>query len=141
MEVMQQLIVEKRLEFEASPERVWEAITDPEQIRRWFPDRVEIDEFQPGHGSVFEWGNHGRYAFEVEEMHAPERLVWRWARDPDVGLGATPNTVVEWLLTRRDDRGTILHLRESGFGTEELRQGNDDGWDKELGELIEYLAA
>ena len=103
-------------------------------------DRVEIDAFEPGHRGVFQWNHHGRYAFEVEEVDAPELLVWRWAKDPDVALDDTASTVVEWRLSRRADGGTVLNLRESGFGTEELRQGNDDGWDKELGELADYLA-
>jgi hypothetical protein len=34
----------------------------------------------------------------------------------------------------------VFDLRESGFGTESLRAGNDEGWDKELGELVVFLA-
>jgi len=78
------LVVEKRLEFDAEIDKVWDAITTP--------------------------------------------------------LEDTPNTTVEWNLSVRPGGGTILVLRESGFGTEALRQGNDEGWDKELGELTDYLA-
>ena len=73
--------------------------------------------------------------------HLGARLAWRWARDPDVELDETPTTLVTWELTPRPDGGTTLELTETGFATEELRQGNDRGWDAELAELVELLAA
>jgi len=73
-------------------------------------------------------------------MQAPRRLVWRWAQDKETGLDDGPNTRVEWEVDARPGGGTVLKLRESGFGTEDYRQGNDKGWDKELGELGELLA-
>ena len=50
-------------------------------------------------------------------------------------------TRVEWELTEREDGGTTLYLRESGFLTDSSRQENDGGWDQELGELVELLAS
>lgn len=137
------LVVEKHLEFDAEIDRVWDAITTPSTIAKWFPDEVEIDEFAVGHRGTFTWNLTdcaGNYEFEIEEIIAGERVVWRWAQDANTPLEDTPNTTVEWNLSARPGGGTILELRESGFGTEALRQGNDDGWDKELGELVDYLA-
>ncbi|NKB88538.1 MAG: hypothetical protein GKS06_09985 [Acidobacteria bacterium] len=108
--------VEKRIEFDAPIERVWDAITDPAQIAKWFPDEVEID-----------------------EMAAPERLVWRWAKDPGTPLEETTQTTVQWNLEPRDGGGTVLRLRESGFVSDDDQLGNDGGWDKELDELVEFL--
>jgi hypothetical protein len=39
----------------------------------------------------------------------------------------------------RDDGGTTLKLRESGFERPEDRRDNVGGWKHELGELVEYL--
>jgi uncharacterized protein YndB with AHSA1/START domain len=138
------LVVDKHLEFDADIERVWDAITNPTAIARWFPDHVEIDEFAVGHRGSLVWEMTecaGNYEFEIEEVVPGERLVWRWAQDPNTPLEETPNTTVEWNLTPRPGGGTTLHLRESGFASEATRQGNDGGWDKELGELTEYLTA
>ncbi len=45
------------------------------------------------------------------------------------------------MLTPNQSGGTTLVLLESGFETEGRRQQNDSGWDEELGELVELLAA
>ena len=131
----------KTLELDASPERVWEAIAHPLQLGTWFPNTVEIESMSPGNRGWFVWENHGRYRFEVEELRAPELLVWRWANDPELELEETLTTRVEWHLVARPEGGTRLELREAGFKTEEYRAGNDEGWDKELGELVEMLSA
>ena len=41
---MNERTVEKVLDFQASPERVWEAISDPAELSRWFGDRAEMGE-------------------------------------------------------------------------------------------------
>ena len=133
--------VEKTLEFAASPERVWRAITDPDELSRWFPDRVDGGELQPGAEGGWFWENHGRYAFQVETMEPPARLVWRWAREADTPLQDGVTTTVEWLLEPTPDGGTVLRLRESGFVLEKDRDVNDSGWDAELSELGALLTA
>jgi uncharacterized protein YndB with AHSA1/START domain len=134
------LSVERTLEFAASPEGVWRALTDPEELSRWFPDRVDQEGSGPGaHGSFF-WENHGAYAFRVEAAERPTRLVWRWARDAETPLDAGITTQIEWVLEPRADGGTTLHLCESGFVRPEDQEGNSKGWDAELGELVELLA-
>jgi uncharacterized protein YndB with AHSA1/START domain len=134
-----ELTVNKRLEFDADVLRVWAALTVPEQIARWFPDAVQIGGFAAGQRGRFVWHDHGAYAFEVLEVVEPTRVVWRWARDPDVELEETAITVVEWTLSARPGGGTVVELRESGFGSVELCEGNDGGWDQELAELVGYL--
>lgn len=134
------LSVERTLELTASPEGVWRALTDPEELARWFPDRVDQEGSGPGaHGSFF-WENHGAYAFRVEAADRPRRLVWRWARDAETPLDAGVTTQIEWVLEPRDDGGTTLHLCESGFVRSEDQEGNSKGWDAELGELVELFA-
>lgn len=133
------LAVEKTLELEASPERVWKALTDPAELGAWFPERVEGLDGTPD--GWLAWDAHGRFAVRVLESERPRRLVWRWARESDTALEDGPTTTVEWTLRPMASGGTRLHLRESGFLTREARAQNDGGWDHELGELIEYLAA
>ena len=41
---MNQRIIEKVLEFQASPDRVWKAITEPEELSKWFGHRTELGE-------------------------------------------------------------------------------------------------
>ncbi len=130
--------IEKVLDFKASPAEVWSAITEPEELSKWFGHRTELD-LRPGGEGAMIWDNHGRYAVRVEEVDPPRRLVWSWVHEPDVPFDEVPSTRVEWSLTPREDGGTTLHLRESGFLTDLHHQQNTGGWDEELGELVDLL--
>jgi uncharacterized protein YndB with AHSA1/START domain len=140
METMTERVIEKTLEFSVSRERVWQAITDPRELAQWFGHAAEID-LRPGGDGALTWDEHGRYALRVEEVDAPRRLVWSWVHEPDVAFEDAPATSVEWELTARDDGGTTLYLRESGFLTDHHHHQNTTGWDEELGELVALLAA
>ncbi|MXX55805.1 MAG: hypothetical protein F4205_18225 [Gemmatimonadetes bacterium] len=136
---MSERTVEKVLELEARIERVWRAITDPAELARWFGDEAEID-LRPGGDAAMAWREHGRYAMRIEEVQPPTRLVWSWVHEPGIAFEDAPTTRVEWTLTPREDGGTTLHLRETGFRTDLHRGQNDEGWDAELGELSDLLA-
>lgn len=131
------LVIEKTVEFDVPPERVWQAITDPKEVAQWFPDRVEGD-LKLGSRDSFVWDEHGSFEVEVMESERPSRFVWRWAGGDERTLQES-STLVEWTLEARDGGGTFLHLRESGFDNKKNFEENTGGWDKELGELIEYL--
>jgi uncharacterized protein YndB with AHSA1/START domain len=130
--------VEKTLRLAATPERVWQAITEPAELSRWFPDHTDLEP-RPGSTGWFDWTAYGKYAVRIEELSPPRRLVWTWARDAGVALEEGQRTTVEWTLEPSGDGGTNVYLRESGFTDPKYRDGNDEGWDKELGELVQYL--
>jgi uncharacterized protein YndB with AHSA1/START domain len=131
-------VVEKTLHLSATPDRVWRALTNPRELGQWFPDRTDL---HPGVGNTgwFDWEDHGKFAVRIDEVSPLKRLVWTWAREPGIELEEGHRTTVEWTLEPRSDGGTTLHLRESGFVDPASRDQNDQGWDKELRELVEYL--
>ncbi|WP_419164452.1 SRPBCC domain-containing protein [Candidatus Palauibacter sp.] len=131
----------RTLELDAPAVRVWAALADPERLGSWFPDRVEGLEPEEGASGWLVWDDHGRYAIAIEALEAGWRLVWRWARKPETPLAGGYNTTVEWTMAERDDGGTTLYLVERGFRSQEDRQDNVGGWEHELGELVDYLAA
>lgn len=131
--------IERTLDLAASPERVWKALTDPEELAAWFPDETIELEVRPGGAGWWRWAAHGRFAVRFEVVDPPRRLVWSWARDPEMAVGQGPTTRVEWTLEPRTGGGTTLRLRESGFVRPEDRRNNEGGWDHELGELREHL--
>lgn len=132
------LEIDKTIHLEASPERVWRAITEADEIAHWFPESIEWEARIDGQG-WFGWESHGRFAVRIETFEPPHYMAWRWAREADKALAETDTTLVEWTLKPREDGGTTLHLKESGFKSEEYREGNDTGWNHELGELLEHL--
>lgn len=131
-------VIERRLTFTAPPERVWRALTDPEEIAAWFGDSAELD-LRPGGDGWFGWEEHGRFAVRVEEVDEPRKLVWRWSRKRDTPIDDAPSTRVEWRLSPGAGGGTVLELTESGFQREKDRQDNVGGWKHELAELVAHV--
>lgn len=132
----QALTVERTLSLDAPVDRVWRALTDPEELARWFPDRVDQAALEPGVEGLFFWENHGGYAFRIEAVEPRRRLVWEWARDSETPLDEGVTTEVEWNLEPQPDGGTTLRLCETGFVRPEDHQSNEKGWDAELTELV-----
>lgn len=130
--------IERRLELDAPPERVWNALTDPGELARWFGDSAELD-LRPGGEGFFGWESHGRFAVRVEVVEPTKRLAWRWTHKRDAPFDASRSTLVEWTLTARPGGGTVLELKESGFTDPKHREENVGGWKTELGELVELL--
>lgn len=132
------LTIERKLEFDLPPERVWRALTEPAELASWFGDHAELD-LQPGGTGWFGWDEHGRFAVRVEMVDPPHLLAWRWCHEPDTPVEQGPATLVEWRLTPRPGGGTVLELRESGFESRAHWEENTRGWQHELGELTEHL--
>ena len=130
--------IERTLDLFAAPERVWQALTDQDELARWFGDRAD---FRPevGYEGWMEFEGHGRVPMLVEAVDAPRRLAVRWG-DPGGSL-ADRSTLVEWTLDALPDGGTRLHLRESGFTDPAGRSGNTAGWLSELAELVALVGA
>jgi uncharacterized protein YndB with AHSA1/START domain len=126
------------------PTRVWTALTQPDQLSAWFGTAATID-LRPGGEVIFTWdgstGPSGTGRGVIETVEPPKRFVFRWQSVAD----NVPMTRVEFTLEPHPD-GTRLRLVESGFASlpPELRGrahgDNTEGWQRELGELAQYLA-
>ena len=132
-------VVERVVDFTVPIEQVWAAITEPGQLARWFGHEAEID-LRPGGDGAMTWENHGRFALRVEVVEPPTRLVWSWVHEAGVAFDDAPSTRVAWTLTAREDGGTTLRLRETGFLTDLHHEQNTGGWREELAELEAMLA-
>ena len=132
--------IERSLELDSDVEDVWRALTDPTEVGGWFGESAQ---FEPEVGSVgwFGWEKHGRFSMRVEVFEPPTRFSWRWSREAETDIDEGVSTLVEWTLVPRDDGGTTLRLRESGFVRPEDREMNSGGWTEELQHLQSHLAA
>ena len=129
----------REIQVAASPERVWEVLTTPEYLPRWFTaDKAEID-LRPGGSLVLVWAEHGTGYARVERVEKPTLFSFRWALEPEVEPSSGEETLVEFTLTEKGD-GTLLRVVESGFSTlnrpaekqEWHRERNVDGWQQVL---------
>ena len=140
--------IERETVIEAPVERVWELITEPEHVGRWFGDAgAEID-LRPGGAMVLRWTEYGTSRGRVVAVEPRTRFSYRWAPFKDPG-GEEPiegnSTLVEFTL-QADSDGTRLRVVESGFASlatsEEQRtknaEGNARGWEHETDELRAY---
>ena len=93
--------VTREIVFPASPDEVWEALTDPEQLEEWFANDVELDVREGGNG-VFRWDDGDERRARVLVVEPGERLVFDWADEGEV----------EFTLEEVEE-GTRLLVRES----------------------------
>ncbi len=115
------------VEIRASPERVWQSLTDPELTQQYyFHTRVESD-WTPGSSVRYRNAQGGvDLEGEVLEFDPPRRLVttFRPAWAPDVA-GSAPSTV-SWEITPGGDmsRLTLTHtgLDPSSPGADQILQ-------------------
>lgn len=142
--------IEKTIEINATPSRVWKALTDFREFGEWF--RVRLDgPFVPGEEST---GNITYPGYEHIQWHAvvrkmePERLfsfTWHpYAIDPEVDYSDEEPTLVEFHLEAAAD-GTLLRIIESGFDRipagrrpEALRM-NTGGWEEQVRNIKRHV--
>ncbi len=94
-------MIRKEILLPASRDEVWSALTDPEELARWFANDVELD-LRPGGGAHFHWGNGESRHATVTEVEPGERLTFAWEGEGEV----------EFIL-EDDVEGTLLTVVES----------------------------
>ena len=64
-------------------EEVWRAVTDPAEMRAWFPTRIEIDRWETGAALThhFDGQSLSPLPGKVVECSQPHRLVFTWGDD------------------------------------------------------------
>jgi uncharacterized protein YndB with AHSA1/START domain len=134
--------------FRAPRERVFEAWTSAEMLRRWYPPGSDWDtpvaavDLRVGgklrvvmrSPSGEEFGGGGEY----REITPPSRLVFTWAWDrPDVGGGTQ---LVEVEFTDRLDGTTWVVLTNRGLLDEQSRRSHREGWEGSFDNLDRMLS-
>lgn len=72
-------------------EEVWRAVTDPTELRAWFPTRIEIDRWERGATLLHHFDDLPLSAIPgtVLECAEPHRLVFTWGEDT-IGFELSP---------------------------------------------------
>ena len=142
--------VERTVHIAATAERVWEILTKPEHIGRWFgsgtPATVDL---RAGGVMVLEPAGPGeRYLARIVKVDPPHYLAYRWASAyPDALADEMNSTLVEFHLTA-DEATTRLTVCESGFATLTIPPGREgfasyeshsQGWTEVMRTLADYV--
>jgi uncharacterized protein YndB with AHSA1/START domain len=114
----------------ATPEQVWEAITEPTWTRRYFHGTAF--DSPPIAGEPFRTSlADGRPAVDgtIEEMDPPKRLVMTWHTLYDTAMSEEPPSRVEWMIDVVGDGLTRVRLEHGDLALSPLTWANvKDGW-------------
>jgi uncharacterized protein YndB with AHSA1/START domain len=141
--------IEREITVRAPKERVYKAITEPEQITKWFPDAIE-GTLGAGDSPSIEFTGYGKYQILVTAADPYDYFAYRWVSSLPGTTGfqgdvlAHPNTLVEFRLSENEG-ATTVKLKESGFASlppefmEKSRSDNSEGWTEMMGRLEKYI--
>ena len=136
--------IERTVELDHPPEKVWAALTTAEGLGTWFGDAGARIDLRPGGQAEMTWDGGFTVQMRVERVEEPSVFGYTWQ------LKGLPEddprrTYVEFTL-EPTEAGTRLTVVETGFAQlpgdvyGEEYQGHVDGWRSELGELASYLS-
>jgi uncharacterized protein YndB with AHSA1/START domain len=154
----EQHIITGEIFIAAPPARVFQAITDPEQMPRWWGarDMYKVTEWKADLRVGGKWSSEGvgvdgktfRIDGEYLEVDPPRLLVHTWLAS---WTGAI-QTTVRWELEaqsvhglhpsgpQRAGTGTLLKIRHEGFAAfPEAAANHTEGWKRVMGWLLAYL--
>ena len=130
--------ITKKQFIKASPERVFKALTQKEELERWFVQEVII-ELKPGGTIQTNWtpgmGEHGK----VKEVKPYHLFSFSWEGQ----FSPTPTTIAFELTKEKD--GTLVTLTNSGIGQGEgweayaTMDKEGKGWEAHLKDLTSWV--
>jgi uncharacterized protein YndB with AHSA1/START domain len=113
--------LEKILEFNATPEQVWEAVSTGPGFSVWFVPH----EIEPGEG--------GKCRADFGSGNVSEGRVLAWEEGKRVvygGAESDPGETLEYLIEGRDGGTTVLRFVQAGFTAEDWEaEYHSKGWD------------
>jgi uncharacterized protein YndB with AHSA1/START domain len=151
-EVGQELALQLEHRFAAPREKVFEAWTNPEVLKRWWraaptwdTPLAEVDAREGGRYRLSMRTDEGELhtvGGQYKEMSPPERLAftWTWEEGPSELKAGNDSTLVV-VEFHEDGDGTLVKLTHSGFGSEEERGKHTHGWQAVLANLEGSVSA
>jgi uncharacterized protein YndB with AHSA1/START domain len=131
-------IITREIIVKAPKERVYAAITEPDQMITWFPDAILNGTLDVGQRPVFCFdGENHKASVYIEAANPFEYFAYRWVPGSAGIIGdvlEVPNTLVEFIIEELET-GTRVTVKESGFASlpaevaENSLKENTGGWE------------
>jgi uncharacterized protein YndB with AHSA1/START domain len=154
---MEQGSIEKQIHIEASPQAVYDVISSPEHIARWWFDEADFEPTPGSTGVLAASTGTGRIEVPIAVVDAlpGTRFSFRWVAPPAPAVhpeGATLTTQNSVLITFEltpDGDGTLLTVTEQGMREqgweaallEDYCNGHGTVWARLLAGLPDYVAS
>jgi uncharacterized protein YndB with AHSA1/START domain len=130
-----------------TPEKVWQAITDPDMMRQWWVDpkegcaRVNVSDWKPGSRWEHRRTTDGTVDIvgKVIENAPPSRLAYTWARPADAD-DDSKHSRVSFDIEQYGEGLVRLTVTHDDLGADtQMLQGISGGWPKVLSNLKTFL--
>jgi uncharacterized protein YndB with AHSA1/START domain len=142
--------IEREIRIDASPEIVFEVVSDPAHVRQWWPDEARY-EVVPGSTGEIVFTKDGEklpVAFQVVDAIPGRLFSFRWTHPEGEQFREDNSFLVTFVLEPAGD-GTLLRMTETGFRErgweaavlEETYRDHSQGWDYHLARLAPYVAS
>jgi uncharacterized protein YndB with AHSA1/START domain len=126
----------------ATPEALFDAYTDPEQLEKWFAVSATIDLRENG-AWRYEFGGGLAAEGRVLEAVRPGRFVWTWEKsitpDQDGVEQVYESEVVNTYTFEAVDGGTQFTIEETHHASQEVRDMSEGGIDEMLTTLKAFV--
>ena len=110
--------IRRDIEVRAIPEVVFQVVTQPEHIAKWWGFDAVVEVSMGATGSMSKPRRDGEGTFVVQiavvEVDAPRRFSFRWVH-PERGSCDRDNSLLVTFDLEATANGTLLHLTEEGF--------------------------
>jgi uncharacterized protein YndB with AHSA1/START domain len=137
------IVIEKNIVIDASPEVVFKAITDQEELTNWFPDQAVFEAKLGGKVKFSFYKDNEREYREFDffpegtiiEFIPNKKVSYTW-HEPNTR--DFPRTIIAWELEEIADNKTRVKLSHTGFEPGKLYKQHDEGWSYYLNRLQNY---
>lgn len=135
--------ITQEITITATIETVWDVVTKPEHMSKWFADKAAF-ELQAGVKGNVSWSELGEVPIEIVTVDQPHTFALSWIA-PDEETHGTEKTLITFDLSEIDG-GTLVRITESGFSQIALTETEKttlvgkhaSGWPYFLGKLRDY---
>jgi uncharacterized protein YndB with AHSA1/START domain len=130
--------------FDASPERMWQAHTDPDQIVQWW-DKTIIDKFELKVGGMWRFvstddsGQEHAFKGEFKELDEPKKIVRTFEYEPFPGHVMVESVVFEALDGGKTKQVTVSKYQNLDDLNGMVAMGMEDGAGAGLDRLAELV--
>ena len=127
----------KELIIAAAPERVWSALTQPDEIGHWWTNDLNAT-LEVGTLAEFRFGEWGDFVvrFEVAELDQNKHMRWISRRGPALHW---KETSVIWFLTPVPNGTQVMFAHDGFVQTDERYDMTSAWWEHFLVSLKSYL--
>ena len=142
-------IIEQSIFIDAPVDAVWRVVTEPDQIRNWFADELDL-RVEPGRQGTMTFGtdpaDQHHVQVSVEAVEPARSYSYRWSHPAGSTARAGNSTLVEFTLVP-EGGGTRLRVTESGLDEttwpddekDTFEQDHLHGWEVHLRRLAEVV--